>query len=83
MFIINQSGDWAVNSHQIDIIKIKQTPVITQPSKSITSIRVTVGTNEFLLATYADKLTAYDQYTNLLCACVNGGSAAYRMPEDK
>lgn len=79
MFIINQSGDWAVNTNRVDMIK--QIP-IQQDNKPRISIRVTVGKNNFILASYVDKQKADTIYTELLRLCATGGET-YQMPEDR
>jgi hypothetical protein len=76
MFIINQSGDWAVNTEQVSIIK--QTPV----GSAGTGIRVSVGNNEFLLASYIDDSKANIVYKGLLHEYMCSDKPTYQMPKD-
>lgn len=79
MFIISQSGDWAVNTDQV--VAIRQMPH-NDGSKS-TAIRVEVSSkNEFVLAAYTDKDFASKVFSELLSVCVIGNRAFHQLPED-
>ena len=78
MFIINQSGQWAVNSAQV--VRFKQAP---HDNNKCTAIRAETANNEFTLATYADPEYADKVFSELVSSCIISGSDTYMMCEDK
>lgn len=79
MFIINQTGSWAVNTDQV--IRLHQAPH-NDGSKS-TAIRAEMSNkNEFVLATYTDAAVANKAFTELLSSVVIGGRDTYQLKED-
>lgn len=79
MFIINQTGKWAINTDQV--VVIRQMPH-NDGSKS-TAIRAEMSNkNEFVLATYVDAAVCSKVFNELLIVIVTGNRAYHQLPED-
>ncbi len=78
MFIIAQSGQWAVNTDQV--VVIRQMP---HDNNKSTAICAEVSNNEFILATYVDKDYANKVFNELLSSVVISGRDTYQLPEER
>ncbi len=77
MFIIAQSGQWAVNTDQV--VVIRQMP---HDNNKCTAVRAEVSNNEFILATYVDKDYANKVFNELLSSVVISGRDTVQLRED-